>query len=93
MLQKWKRNEEFVTEREVIYGICNGKGKEKELKNNISNYMKLLFRRSVEEATPQQLFQAVSYAIKDIVVDDWMATHKAYEKKDVKTVYYLSMEF
>ena len=63
------------------------------MKNNISNYMKLLFRRSVEEATPQQLFQAVSYAIKDIVVDDWMATHKAYEKKDVKTVYYLSMEF
>ena len=55
--------------------------------------MKLLFRRSVEEATPQQLFQAVSYAVKDIVVDDWMATHKAYEKKDVKTVYYLSMEF
>lgn len=93
MLQKWKRNEEFVTEREVIYGICNGKEKKKELKNNISNYMKLLFRRSVEEATPQQLFQAVSYAVKDIVVDDWMATHKAYEKKDVKTVYYLSMEF
>ncbi len=73
----------FVTEKE----------KKKELKNNISNYMKLLFRRSVEEATPQQLFQAVSYAIKDIVVDDWMATHKAYEKKDVKTVYYMSMEF
>ena len=73
----------FVTEKE----------KKKELKNNISNYMKLLFCRSVEEATPQQLFQAVSYAIKDIVVDDWMATHKAYEKKDVKTVYYLSMEF
>ena len=73
----------FVTEKE----------KKKELKNNISNYMKLLFRRSVEEATPQQLFQAVSYAIKDIVVDDWMATHKAYEKKDVKTVYYLSMAF
>ena len=73
----------FVTEKE----------KKKELKNNISNYMKLLFRRSVEEATPQQLFQAVSYAVKDIVVDDWMATHKAYEKKAVKTVYYLSMEF
>ena len=46
----------FVTEKE----------KKKELKNNISNYMKLLFRRSVEEATPQQLFQAVSYAIKDL---------------------------
>ena len=55
--------------------------------------MKLLFRKSVEEANPQQMFQAVAYAVKDIVVDDWMATHKAYEKKDVKTVYYLSMEF
>ena len=73
----------FVTEKE----------KKKELKNNISNYMKLLFRRSVEEATPQQLFQAVSYAVKDIVVDDWMATHKAYEKKDVKTVYFFYMFF
>lgn len=55
----------FVTEKE----------KKKELKNNISNYMKLLFRRSVEEATPQQLFQAVSYAIKDIVVDEIGRAH------------------
>ena len=62
-------------------------------KRDVRNNVKTLFRKEVEEATPQQLFQAVSYAIKDIVVDDWMATHKAYEKKDVKTVYYLSMEF
>ena len=73
----------FLTEKE----------RKKELKTNIENYMKLLFRKSVEEANPQQMFQAVAYAVKDIVVDDWMATHKAYEKKDVKTVYYLSMEF
>ena len=55
--------------------------------------MKLLFRRSVEEATPQQVFQAVSYAVKDDIIDRWIATHKEYEKKNVKTVYYLSMEF
>ena len=73
----------FLTEKE----------KKKELKTNIQNYMKMLFRKSVEEASSQQLFQAVAYAVKDIVVDDWMATHKEYEKKDVKTVYYLSMEF
>lgn len=55
----------FVTEKE----------KKKELKNNISNYMKLLFRRSVEEATPQQLFQAVSYAVKDIeLMTGWQRT-------------------
>ena len=39
------------------------------------------------------MFQAVSYAVKDFIVDQWMATHKTYEEKDVKTVYYLSMEF
>lgn len=67
--------------------------KKNQLKRDIENYMKLLFRKPVEKATNQQLFQAVSYAVKDIVVDDWMETHKQYEEKDVKTVYYLSMEF
>ena len=67
--------------------------KKAHLKKDIENYMKLLFRKPVEQATNQQLFQAVSYAVKDIVVDDWFDTHKQYEEKDVKTVYYLSMEF
>lgn len=64
-----------------------------QLKSDIENYMKLLFRKPIEKATEQQIFQAVAYAVKDIVVDDWMETHKQYEEKDVKTVYYLSMEF
>ena len=67
--------------------------KKAHLKQDIENYMKLLFRKPVEQATNQQLFQAVAYAVKDIVVDDWLETHKQYEEKDVKTVYYLSMEF
>lgn len=64
-----------------------------EFKENVTDYLKVLYRREVSEASQQQLFQAVSYAVKDIVVDQWMATHKEYEKQDVKTVYYLSMEF
>jgi len=64
-----------------------------QLKSDIENYMKLLFRKPIEKATDQQIFQAVAYAVKDIVVDDWMETHRQYEEKDVKTVYYLSMEF
>lgn len=64
-----------------------------QLRQDIENYMKLLFRKPVSQATNQQLFQAAAYAIKDIVVDDWFETHKQYEEKDVKTVYYLSMEF
>lgn len=64
-----------------------------ELKTEIANYLKILYRKSVEEATDQQIFQALAYALKDDIVDKWMATHKKYEQEDVKTVYYLSMEF
>ncbi len=64
-----------------------------EFKKEVEDYVKVLFRKSIKEADDQQLFQAVSYAVKDIIVDQWMATHKKYEEKDAKTVYYLSMEF
>ena len=62
-------------------------------KNEVITNVKTLYRRPIEEATPQQVFQAVSYAVKDDIIDRWIATHKEYEKKNVKTVYYLSMEF
>lgn len=60
---------------------------------SIEDYTKVLFRKSVNEASKQQLFQAVSYSVKDLIIDQWMATHRVYEENDVKTVYYLSMEF
>ncbi|MCR5249611.1 MAG: glycogen/starch/alpha-glucan phosphorylase [Lachnospiraceae bacterium] len=67
---------------------------DKELfKRSVLYNVKTLYRKTLEEATPQQIFQAVSYAIKDQVVDMWLETQKQYEKKDPKTVYYLSMEF
>ena len=62
-------------------------------KRDVQNNVKTLFRKEVEEATPQQLFQAVSYAVKEAIIDDWLATQKQYEKDDPKTVYYMSMEF
>ena len=61
----------------------------KEVKENV----KTLFRKNLEEASEQQIYQAVCYAIKDTIIENWMETQKAYEKKDPKTVYYLSMEF
>ena len=64
-----------------------------EFKKEVEDYLKVLFRKSISEADDQQKFQAVAYAVKDFVVDQWMATHKTYEEQDVKTVYYLSMEF
>jgi len=67
---------------------------DKELfKRSVLYNVKTLYRKTLEEATPQQIFQAVSYAIKDQIVENWMETQKTYEKKDSKTVYYMSMEF
>lgn len=62
-------------------------------KRSVLYNVKTLYRKTLEEATEQQIFQAVSYAIKDQIVDNWLATQQEYEKQDVKTVYYLSMEF
>jgi len=62
-------------------------------KKEVVNNVKALYRKTIDEATQQQVFQAVSYAIKDTIIDQWIATHKEYEKKNAKTVYYLSMEF
>ncbi|MCR5476648.1 MAG: glycogen/starch/alpha-glucan phosphorylase [Lachnospiraceae bacterium] len=67
---------------------------DKELfKRSVLYNVKTLYRKTLEEATPQQLFQAAAYAIKDQVMDDWIATQQAYEKEDPKMVYYMSMEF
>ena len=62
-------------------------------KRSVLYNVKTLYRKTLEEATDQQIFQAVSYAIKDAVVDHWLTTQKEYEKEDPKTLYYLSMEF
>ncbi len=67
---------------------------DKELfKRSVHTNVKNLYRKTLDEATQQQIFQAVSYAIKDVVVDNWMTTQKEYEKQDPKMVYYMSMEF
>ncbi|HAP33461.1 MAG TPA: glycogen phosphorylase, partial [Lachnospiraceae bacterium] len=64
-----------------------------EFKRSVEENLKALYRKTVDEATDQQKYQAVSYAVKDLIMDRWIATHKQYEKQDAKTVYYMSMEF
>ncbi|MDE6314094.1 MAG: glycogen/starch/alpha-glucan phosphorylase [Lachnospiraceae bacterium] len=64
-----------------------------EFKKSVEDNIKTLFRKKLREADNQQIFQAVSYAVKDKIIDAWLATQKEYEKSDPKTVYYLSMEF
>ena len=65
----------------------------KMFKRSVVYNVKTLYRRTMEEATEQQIFQAVCYAVKDAIIDSWMSTKKEIEKTDPKTVYYMSMEF
>ena len=64
-----------------------------ELKKVIALNVKSLYRKTIDEATPAMIYQAVALAVKDMIIDRWIATHKEYEKQDAKVVYYMSMEF
>ena len=64
-----------------------------EFKKEVKDYVKVLSRKTLEEASQLEKYKAVAYALKDFIIDEWIATHKEYEKQDAKTVYYLSMEF
>ena len=71
----------------------NGKFSKEEFKKEVRDYVKVVSRKTMEEATQLDIYKGVAYGLKDYIIDQWIATHKEYEQKDVKTVYYLSMEF
>lgn len=62
-------------------------------KEAIFENIKNQFRKTIDQVTEEQLFQAVAFAVKDIIVDEWIETQKTFQEEDAKTVYYLSMEF
>ena len=64
-----------------------------EFKKKVVSNCKSLYRKNIDEADKQQVFQSVAYAVKDLIIDKWIATHKTYDKEDPKIVYYMSMEF
>ena len=73
--------------------MINKEFKKETIKESVKENVKSLYRKTIEEATPQQVFQAVAYAVEDVIMDNWMATQEAYDKQDPKIVYYMSMEF
>ncbi len=60
---------------------------------SVRDNVKNLYRKTLEEASQQEIFQAVSYTVKDEINDKWLATQQAFDKEDPKIVYYMSMEF
>ena len=67
--------------------------KKEAFKNSVKENVKFLYRKTLEEATQEQIFQAVSYTVKDVIIDNWLESQNAYQEKDPKIVYYMSMEF
>ena len=67
--------------------------KKEAFKKSVKENVKFLYRKKLEEATQEQIFQAVSYTVKDVIIDNWLETQNAYKEQDPKTVYYMSMEF
>ena len=67
--------------------------KKEAFKKSVKDNVKFLYRKTIEEATQEQIFQAVSYTVKDVIIDNWLATQKSYDEQDPKIVYYMSMEF
>ena len=65
----------------------------KEFIKCVKDNVKTLYRKTIEEASEQEVFQAVSYAVKDVIIDNWLATQQTFDKEDPKMVYYMSMEF
>ena len=73
--------------------MTNEMFKKEAFKKSVKDNVEFLYRKTIEEATQEQIFQAVSYSVKDVIIDNWLATQKAYDEQDPKIVYYMSMEF
>ncbi|MCD7854383.1 MAG: glycogen/starch/alpha-glucan phosphorylase [Clostridiales bacterium] len=62
-------------------------------KKQLTENVKTLTRKTIEKASPHEMYQALVFTIRDYVTDKWIATHDKYDETGCKIVYYLSMEF
>lgn len=63
------------------------------IKNAVVDSLRNLFRKTVDTATDVEIYEAAVYALRTVFTEKWIKTHDEYREKDVKVVYYLSMEF
>ena len=73
--------------------MLNAEFKKETFKNSVKENVKMLYRKNLEEASQQEIYQAVCYAVKDVIIDNWLKTQKAMDEQDPKILYYMSMEF
>ena len=73
--------------------MLNAEFKKETFKNSVKENVKMLYRKNLEDASQQEIYQAVCYAVKDVIIDNWLKTQKAMDEQDPKILYYMSMEF
>ncbi len=83
-----------MAQKKTAVKTANMKKFDKEqFKADVKDSMKMLYRKDLEDASQQELFQAVSNVIESTIIDNWMDSCKRFEANGSKIVYYLSMEF
>ena len=51
------------------------------LKKMIRENVKTLYRKTLEAASAEEVYQAAVFAIRDVITDKWMKTHDEYYEK------------
>ena len=46
-----------------------------DFKKSVIYNLKSAYRKNIDEATPGQVYQAVALAVKNEIIDRWIATH------------------
>lgn len=64
-----------------------------DFKKQLVENLRILSRKTIDNASNENIYQALVFTIRDLVSDKWISTHDTYNKEDCKIVYYLSMEF
>lgn len=63
------------------------------IKENIIHHLMSFQGRDPERSGAQDVYRALAYTMRDLMVQKWIATQKTFYAKEKKRVYYLSLEF
>ena len=67
--------------------------KKEQIKSNITGKLRRYYAKTVEKATPEQIYKACALTVRDELMDEWAKSRELLENGNKKELYYLSFEF
>lgn len=58
-----------------------------------NHYLITMMGRVPEEANPNEFYRALCYSLREEIMINWLAAYRTQIKQDVRTLYYLSLEY